>query len=190
MKNEARGVTMKRWGRKSAVLAVAALYFAPDCAAAKSPIVGCDAFIAGLRKIASDLQVDFTHSIIVSRAKSTANVFDVTTNAEVDGTLTCRGDEMERFEARIAEPATARALSSFDRFENAGLRAALGWDEAKAAEKLREMSGDAREFLAASKERGDAYISGKTEEHLPGAVGLGLIYTETDRALIIVGPGG
>jgi hypothetical protein len=52
------------------------------------------------------------------------------------------------------------------------------------------MSGDAREFLAASKERGDAYISGKTEEHLPGAVGLGLIYTETDRALIIVGPGG
>jgi hypothetical protein len=143
-----------------------------------------------LRKIASDLQVDFTHSIIVSRAKSTANVFDVTTNGDVDGTLTCRGDEMERFEARVAEPASARTLSNFDRFEVAGLRAALSWDEAKAAEKLRDMSADARDFLAASKERGDAYISGKTEEHLPGGAGLGLIYTETDRALIVVGPGG
>ena len=50
------------------------------------------------------------------------------------------------------------------------------------------MSDDAREYLAASKQRGDVYIAGKTEEHLPGAVGLGLIYTETDRALIIVGP--
>jgi hypothetical protein len=181
---------MKPSGKRCAVFVAATLLLASADASAKSPIAGCDAFIANLRKIASDLQVDFTHSIIVSRAKTAANVFDVTTNADVDGTLTCRGDEMERFEARVAEPASARALTSFDRFENAGLRAALGWDEARAAEKLREMSGDAREFLAASKERGDAYISGKTEEHLPGAVGLGLIYTETDRALIIVGPGG
>ncbi|HLH47879.1 MAG TPA: hypothetical protein VKV96_00950 [Roseiarcus sp.] len=176
--------------KSGAALVLAALVTAPQGATAKPPLAGCDAFIATLRKIASDLQVDFTHSIIVSRAKSTANVFDVTTNAEVDGTLTCRGDEMERFEARVAEPASARTLTNFERFETAALRAALGWDEARAQAKLREMSGDAREFLAASKERGDAYIAGKTEEHLPGAVGLGLIYTETDRALIVVGPGG
>jgi hypothetical protein len=185
-----RGAIMKRGSTKSAAFAVAALFLATDGAMAKSPLAGCDAFIANLRKMASDLQVDFAHSIIVSRAKSSANVFDVTTNADVDGTLTCKGDEMERFEARVAEPASAHTLSSFDRFQAAGLRAALGWDEAKAATKLREMSGDVREYLAASKERGDAYISGKTEEHLPGAVGLGLIYTDTDRALIIVGPGG
>jgi len=173
-----------------AALILAALVAAPQSASAKSSLAGCDAFIANLRKIASDLQVDFAHSIIVSRAKSNANIFDVTTNADVDGTLTCRGDEMERFEARVAEPASQRTLSNFERFQAAGLKAALGWDDAKAQAKLREMSGDAREFLAASKERGDAYIAGKTEEHLPGAVGLGLIYTETDRALIIVGPGG
>jgi hypothetical protein len=162
---------------------------APE-ASAKSPLVGCDAFIANLRKAASDLSVDFAHSVIVSRARSNANVFDVTTNAEVDGTLTCKGDEMQRFEARIGEPASARTVSSFERFQNASLRAALGWDEAKANVKLRDMNADAREFFAASKERGDAYIAGKTEEHLPGSVGLGLIYTETDRALIIVGPEG
>ncbi|HLW90049.1 MAG TPA: hypothetical protein VKS78_01950 [Roseiarcus sp.] len=173
-----------------AALVIGALSCAPDAAEAKSPLAGCDAFIANLRKIASDLQVDFAHSVIVTRAKSNADVFDVTTNAEVDGTLTCRGDEFERFEARVAEPATARALTSFERFENGALRAALGWDLAKAAAKIGEMSADARDYLAASKERGDAYIAGKTEEHLPGAVGLGLIYTETDRALIIVGPSG
>ena len=181
---------MRLFVRGGATFVAAALALAPLGALAKPQLVGCDAFIANLRKIASDLQVDFAHSIIVSRAKSSASVFDVTTNGEVDGTLTCRGDEMERFEARVAEPASARTLSNFERFETAGLRAALGWDEAKAQSKVREMSADAHDFLAASKERGDAYIAGKTEEHLPGAVGLGLIYTETDRALIIVGPGG
>jgi hypothetical protein len=181
---------MRLFVKGGAAFVLAALALAPQGVFAKPPLLGCDAFIANLRKIASDLQVDFAHSIIVSRAKSSANVFDVTTNGDVDGTLTCRGDEMERFEARVAEPASARALSNFERFETAGLRAALGWDQAKAQSKVREMSADARDFLVASKERGDAYIAGKTEEHLPGAVGLGLIYTETDRALIIVGPGG
>jgi hypothetical protein len=181
---------MKRSRIIGLALIGAALLLGVTEADAKSPLAGCDAFIANLRKVASDLGVDFAHSVIVSRARSNANVFDVTTNSEVDGTLTCKGDEMERFEARIAEPASARTLSSFERFQAAGLRAALGWDEAKASAKLHDMSADAREFFAASKERGDAYIAGKTEEHLPGSVGLGLIYTETDRALIIVGPDG
>lgn len=185
-----RGAAQMRWSMIGVAIVAVALMDASGGAQAKSPLAGCDAFIANLRKIASDLQVDFNHSLVVSRAKSNASVFDITTNAEVDGTLTCNGDEMQRFEARVAEPATARALTSFDRFENAALRASLGWDAAKAGQKLREMSDDAREFLAASKQRGDAYVAGKTEEHLPGAVGLGLIYTETDRALIVVGPSG
>ena len=49
------------------------------------------------------------------------------------------------------------------------------------------MAAEAREYLAASRERGDVYISGKTEEHEPGGVSLGLIDTDTDRAFIIVG---
>src|ERR1700753_46555 len=121
------GAIMKRGSTWSAVFAVSAFFLAAESAMAKSPLAGCDAFIANLRKVASDLQVDFAHSIIVSRAKSAANVFDVTTNADVDGTWTCKGDEMERFEARVAEPASAHTLSSFDHFQTAGLRAALGW---------------------------------------------------------------
>ena len=52
------------------------------------------------------------------------------------------------------------------------------------------MTSDAREYLAASRQRGDVYVAGKTEEHAPGGVSLGLIFTDTDRAFIIVGPAG
>jgi hypothetical protein len=179
-----------RFGSTGAAALALALLFAPGLACAKSPLAGCDAFLANLRKYASDLQIDFSHSVVVSRVRTNLDVFEVTTNSDVDGTLTCRGDELQRFEARVAEPASAHALSAFERLENGTLRAAFGWDVGRAGAKLGEMGQDAREYFAASKERGDAYIAGKTEEHLPGGVGLGLIYTETDRALIIVGPNG
>ena len=52
------------------------------------------------------------------------------------------------------------------------------------------MSSDAGEYLAASRERGDVYVSGKTEEHAPGGVSLGLIATGSDRTFVIVGPAG
>jgi len=155
--------------------------------AAKSPLSGCDAFTAALRADASELQVDFTHAIVVSRARSDENVFDITTSGDVDGVLTCRGDTLARFEARVVEPASARAATNFERLEQAALRAALGWDAAKAKAKARAMNADAKEYLRASRERGDVYISGKTEEHLPGGVSLGVIETDTDRAFVIVG---
>jgi hypothetical protein len=157
---------------------------------AKSGLTGCDAFIEKLRLAASDMQVDFSHSLVVSRAKADVNVFDITTNVDVDGTLTCRGDDFMRFEARITEPASARASTSFDRFAQASLRAALGWDAGRGQTTLRDMAGDVREYLAASKQRGDVYVSGKTEEHAPGGVSLGLVYTDSDRAFIIVSPNG
>src|SRR5271165_1732110 len=94
-------------------------------------IAGCDAFSAALRAEASDMQVEFQHAIVVSRTRSDSNVFDVTTKVDVDATLSCRGDQFLRFEARISEPANARATTNFERFQAAALRAALGWDAAK-----------------------------------------------------------
>ncbi|WP_158817949.1 hypothetical protein [Methylocapsa sp. S129] len=177
------------WRHGVAVILLA-MGFASAPAAAKPALTGCDAFIEKLRLSASDMQVDFTHSLVVSRAKADANVFDITTNADVDATLTCHGDEFIRFEARITEPASARASTSFGRFSEAALRAAMGWDASRSQSTLRDMTADVREYLAASKQRGDAYISGKTEEHAPGGVSLGLIHTDTDRAFIIVSPNG
>ena len=115
-------------------------------------------------------------------------MFDVTTRTEVDGVLTCRGDRMLRFEAHVSEPATARAETAFEKLGAASIRAGLGWETGKAHATFRDMAGEAKEDLAGSKERGDVYISGKTEQHAPGGISLGLIYTEVDRAFIIVAP--
>ena len=159
-------------------------------APAKSALTGCDAFVEKLRLAASDMQVEFTHSLVVSRAKTDVSVFDISTKVDVDATLTCHGDEFVRFEARIAEPASARTATNFDRFSAAAMRGAMGWDESRSENMMRGMTSDAREYRDASRQRGDVYIAGKTEEHAPGGVSLGLIYTDTDRAFIIVSPNG
>ena len=168
-------------------LALAAWFASPESAWA---LAGCGAFTAALRAGASDMQVEFSRAIVVSRARSVANVFDVTTRVDVDATLTCHGDEFVRFEARIGEPANARTTTNFERFQAAALHAALGWDAAKSNGVLRGMSTDAREYLNASRERGDVYIAGKIEEHQPGGVSLGLMATDSDRTFVIVGPAG
>jgi hypothetical protein len=160
----------------------------PAPAPASPGVAGCDAFLEKLRAEAGDLQLDFSHALIVSRAKTDSDVFYVTTKSEVDGTLTCHRDAFVRFEARIKEPASARAASGFERMQAAALRAGLGWDADKSRTTLRAMAADAKEFLAASRERGDVYIAGKTEEHAPGGISLGLIVTEADRAFVIAGP--
>ena len=114
---------------------------------AKSALTGCDAFVDKLRLAASDMQVEFTHSLVVSRAKTDVSVFDITTKVDVDATLTCHGDEFIRFEARIAEPASARAATNFDRFSAAAMRGAMGWDESRSENLMRGMTSDAREYL-------------------------------------------
>jgi len=87
----------------------------------------------------------------------------------------------------MSEPANSRSDSQFETFQAAALRAALGWDAGKARTVVRAMASEAREYLKASRQRGDVYISGKTEEHEPGAVSLGLIITDTDAAFILIG---
>ena len=155
-----------------------------------APLAGCDAFLEKVRTEASDLGVEFTHALVVSRARSDTGMFDITTKSEADGVLTCRGDTLVRFEAHVSEPASARALTAVEKLSAAAIRAALGWDPAKAKDSIHEMAADAKEFLAASKERGDVFVAGKTEEHAPGGVSLGLIQTEVDRAFIIFAPSG
>ena len=51
----------------------------------RAPTSSCDAFIDKLRTAASDLGVDFSHALVVSRARSDIDVFDITTKSEIDG---------------------------------------------------------------------------------------------------------
>ena len=153
-------------------------------------IAGCDAFTAAMKTSAADMGVEFSRAIVVSRTRSDAMVYDVTTKVDVDATLSCRGDEFMRFEARIGEPAKARVNTNFERFQTEALKAALGWDAAKSRGVLKGMTSDASEFLNASRQRGDVYVAGKTEEHVPGSVSLGMMATDSDRTFVIVGPAG
>jgi hypothetical protein len=168
----------------SALIAVGLALLSTPAGAAE---INCDAFIDKLRAAASDVGVDFSHALVVSRARSDVDVFDITTKSEVDGDMSCRSGRLLRFEARMSEPANSRSDSQFEAFQAAALRAAIGWETGKARATVREMASEAREYLKASRERGDIYIAGKTEAHEPGAVSLGLIVTDTDTAFIIIG---
>ena len=80
---------------------------------------------------------------VVSRTRSEGTVFDVTTRVDVDATLSCRGDEFLRFEARVSQPSNARTTTNFERFQMAALRAALGWDAGKSRAILHGLNDDA-----------------------------------------------
>ena len=160
-----------------------ALFSAPAGAAN----INCDGFIDKLRAAAADLGVDFSHALVVSRARRDVDVFDITTKSEVEGDMSCRAGQLLRFEARLSLPADGRAESQFEAFQAATLRAALGWEAGKARSVVRAMAADGREYLKASRQRGDVYIAGKTEEHEAGGVSLGLIVTDTDTAFILIG---
>jgi len=135
--------------------------------------INCDAFIDKLRTAASDLGVDFGHALVVSRARSDVDVFDITTKSEIDGDMSCRAGRLLRFEARMFEPANSRSDSQFEAFQAAALRAALGWEAGRARTTVRAMAAEARESLKAS--------------HEPGNVSLGVIVTDTDTAFILIG---
>ena len=167
------------WG---AVAAAAAIGLASPASA----LPGCDAFLQKIRADGSDIGLDYARALVVSRVHSNTINYDVNTRSDVDGTLTCQGDQFVRFEAHALEPMRGKASEGFERLQQLALRAALGWDAGKAKTASKGLAGEAHDYLSASRERGDAYVAGKTERHEPGGVGVGMIYTEIDRAFVIV----
>jgi hypothetical protein len=123
---------------------------------------------------------------VVSRIHTSAANFDISTHSDVDGTLVCEGDQFMRFEAHALEPMHGKSAEGFERLQQVAMKAALGWDVGRAKSESKGLAGEAKEYLSASRQRGDVYISGKTERHEPGGIGIGMIFTEVDRAFVIV----
>lgn len=109
----------------------------------------------------------------------------LSTNAEVDGTLRCRGDAFARFEVRIGTPADPRVEANFSQFEQAAITTVLRIDKGKAATIIGAMAADAAEYLRASIQRGDTYDAGKVEYHQGTSYDLGMIWTPGDKTLIV-----
>jgi len=80
----------------------------------------------------------------------------------------------------------AKSAEGFERLQQVAMKAALGWDVGRAKSESKGLAGEAKEYLSASRQRGDVYIAGKTERHEPGGIGIGMIFTEVDRAFVIV----
>ncbi len=166
--------------------ATVAIFGALLAASPASALPGCEAFLGKLRSEGADIGVEYSRALVVSRVHSTAQNFDIQTRADADGTLVCQGDAFVRFEAHVLEPLKGRAGEGFERLQALAMRAALGWDAGKARSVSKSLAGEAREYLSASRQRGDVYLAGKTESHEPGRVGIGMIFTELDRAFVIV----
>jgi hypothetical protein len=173
---------MKRTGGAAALAAVGFLALAGPAAA----MPGCESFLQKLRADGADIGLDYSRALVVSRVHTNAQNFDVSTRADVDGTLTCQGDQFVRFEAHALEPMRGKAAEGFARLQELAMKAALGWDGGRAKSISKGLAGEAREYFAASKERGDAYVAGKTERHEPGGITVATIFTEIDRAFVIV----
>jgi hypothetical protein len=173
---------MKSMGWVAVLAAGASLAFASPAAA----LPGCDAFLQKMRADGTDLGLEYSRALVVSRVHASTTSFDITTHSDVDGTLICRGDQFIRFEAHALEPMRGKAAEGFERLQQLAMKAALGWDGSKAKSESRGLAGEAHDYLSASRERGDVYISGKTERHEPGGVGVGMIFTEIDRSFVIV----
>jgi hypothetical protein len=173
---------MKTTGGAAALAAAGFLLLAGPAAA----MPGCESFLQKLRNDGADIGLEYSRALVVSRVHTSTQNFDVSTRADVDGTLTCQGDQFVRFEAHALEPIRGKAAEGFARLQELALKAALGWDGGKARSVSKGLAGEAREYLAASKERRDSYVAGKTERHEPGGVTVAAIFTEIDRGFVIV----
>ena len=155
----------------------------------KTPPMGCASFMQDFTAAATAYRASFERPLTIRRGfggeEEGVEVRVLSTNADVEGTLKCRGDIFLRFELRIATPAKERTLTDFDAFARVSLAAALRYDGPRATAAVRTLAADAAEYLKASQQRGDIYVSGRTETHGPDKLDLGMLWTETDRTFVI-----
>lgn len=158
-------------------------------AAIKPPPMGCGSFMKDFPPAASAFRVSFERPLTISRGfgdvLAGVDIHVLATNADLEGTLKCRGDQFLRFELRIKAPASDKVQADFETFEQAALISAFGWDRTKAGTIVKAMSADAAEYLRASEQRGDLYLAGKVEYHKGDALDLGVIWTPTDHSFVI-----
>jgi len=150
--------------------------------------LSCDGFMANIQKQVTGLAPQFVRPVIVSpgRIEPGSEVRDLITSLRIDGQLYCQGDRFVRFEARVQSPYDTALLNGFESIQVAAVTFAMGWPRARAARTLRAMHARADEYLRASIERGDAFYSGKVEEHAGAAGEIGVVWTPADRAFILV----
>jgi hypothetical protein len=161
------------------------LALASSPAAARS--MACQGFMEAFNAAAGDQRVDFSRALSIGgRSDAGYEYFDASGAGSVDVSVVCRNDRFVRVEVRSATSRQSRDTARFERLQQAALKVAAGQEPGRAAGTIRALAAEAHDYLRASAERGDVYVSGKTERHLGGGVDVGFVETETDVALIVV----
>jgi hypothetical protein len=159
---------------------------APVCA----QTADCKEFRQAMARASGDLKADFVRPLIVRRGpQSELEQYDLISQARIDGVLRCKGEAFVSFEATIHMPADSALIEHYATAQIAALVAGLGWSPGRAREKVRTLTHDAADYLRGSAERGDIVVAGKLEEHLPGDVDLGVVWTATERTFILLNGG-
>jgi len=175
--------------RPARVTLAAAMLIAAFAGAPARAATSCAAFMDAFVKAAPELQAQFVRPVVISRGASEfgGEIRDVVTGFGVDARLICNGDRFVRFEAQIPHQAQQLLVDGFNRMQVAAAMAALRWPRARASQTVTGMAADAAEYLRASQERGDIFVSGKVDRHAGRAGEIGVVWTLADRSFIVVG---
>lgn len=172
-----------------ALLGLGCCLLAAPALAARGPNGACAAFMRDFSTGAAPLRASFERPLTITRgfgaAEEGVDVYILSTNAEVEGTLKCRADNFLRFELRVPTTSKDKALQTFEQFQRTALIALMHWEGSKAETVVHAMGVDAAEYLRASEQRGDLYIAGKVEYHQGDAFDLGVMWTHSDRLFVI-----
>jgi hypothetical protein len=173
------------------VLALACLAGAPVAAFAKpkaAPFT-CASFMQDFTQAVLPHRATFERPLTITRGfagdEAGIEVRVLSTGDAVEGTLKCKGDDFRRLEIRVGAPFSDKTEADFKVYQEGALVAAYHWDRPKVQTIIGAMGSDAAEYLRASVQRGDTFISGKVEYHQGNALDLGVIWTEADRTFVL-----
>lgn len=175
---------MSRKAIFSVSIAAACLIAVPP---AFAQTTNCEKFREAMARTSGDLKADFVRPLVVSRGgPSGLEQFDLTSSARIDGVLRCNGDAFVSFEATIHMPADRALIDKFAIAQTSAFTAVAGWSQSHARDKVRSLAHEAADYLRGSVERGDVAVSGKLEEHLPGGIDVGIVWTPTERTFVLL----
>lgn len=170
---------------RSGVLASLVLAFMAGTGASAQAAQTCAGFMQAFERAAPELKPQFVRAVVVGGA-STGEARDLVTAVRVDARLFCDGDRFVRFEASVQIPTDSTVRGGYYTIQEAAAMAALRWQRGRASQTIHAMTGEVAEYLRGSQERGDVFISGKTERHAGREGDIAMFWTTTERSFILV----
>jgi hypothetical protein len=174
---------------RSAVLIASVIVASAAVSTRAQAAQSCAAFMEAFVRAAPEIKPQFVRPVVVTRGAGDASTEarDLVSEFNVDARLFCNGGRFTRFEAQAPAMADTKLREGYFLIQEAAAMAALRWQRARATSTLHAMMAEASEYLRGSLERGDVFISGKTERHAGRDGDLAMMWTERERSFVVLG---